>query len=98
MGIPGDERESIFEPFHQGRGAQHFGGTGLGLAIAHRQVELMGGKLEFESERGEGTRFFFSLRLSIAGREDERTVASAEADFQSEPEALESISLPNELR
>ncbi len=61
MGIPDDERATIFEPFHQGKGAQRQGGTGLGLAIARRQVELMGGNLELESERGIGSRFFFSL-------------------------------------
>ncbi len=66
VGIPDDEKASIFEPFHQGKGAQHFGGTGLGLAIAHRQVELMGGSLRFASERGVGTRFYYSLRLPEA--------------------------------
>lgn len=66
QGIPADEWPHIFEPFHQGRGAQNHGGTGLGLSIARRQVELMGGRLDFESERGRGTRFFFGVRLPQA--------------------------------
>lgn len=66
QGIPPDEWPDIFEPFHQGRGAQNHGGTGLGLSIARRQVELMGGWLEFESERGRGTRFFFGVPLPQA--------------------------------
>lgn len=65
-GIPPDELEHIFKPFHQGSNAQHLGGTGLGLAIAQRQVELIGGKLEVQSERGIGTRFFFQIRLPAA--------------------------------
>ncbi len=63
LGIPDDELPFIFQPFHQGVGAQHHGGTGLGLAIARRQVELMGGDLQLETERGAGSRFFFTLSL-----------------------------------
>jgi signal transduction histidine kinase/DNA-binding NarL/FixJ family response regulator len=64
FGIPPEEQGVIFEPFHQGNGAQHQGGTGLGLAIARRQVELLGGTLALESERGIGSRFFFSIPLA----------------------------------
>ncbi|HMI29237.1 MAG TPA: ATP-binding protein [Gaiellaceae bacterium] len=49
-GIPHDEQESIFEPFH-GRG------SGLGLAIARGFVQLNGGRLWIESEPGSGTMF-----------------------------------------
>lgn len=63
LGIPESERASIFKPFHQGSNSQHQGGTGLGLAIAQRQVELLGGKLELQSERGIGSRFFFQISL-----------------------------------
>jgi signal transduction histidine kinase/CheY-like chemotaxis protein len=64
LGIPPDEQAEIFKPFHQGSGARHQGGTGLGLAIAQRQVELLGGKLELKSERGIGSRFFFTIPLA----------------------------------
>jgi signal transduction histidine kinase/CheY-like chemotaxis protein len=66
LGIPEAERTDIFKPFHQGSGAQHQGGTGLGLAIAQRQVELLGGKLDLESERGIGSCFYFELPLPPA--------------------------------
>jgi K+-sensing histidine kinase KdpD len=49
-GIPHDEQESIFEPFH-GRG------SGLGLGIARGFVQLNGGRLWIESEPGSGTMF-----------------------------------------
>ena len=66
MGISEEEQGDIFKPFHQGSSARHLGGTGLGLAIAQRQVALLGGRLELQSERGVGSRFFFTLRLPIA--------------------------------
>ncbi len=66
LGIPETEQRDIFKPFQQGSGARHQGGTGLGLAIAQRQVELLGGKLELQSERGIGSRFFFSIPLATA--------------------------------
>lgn len=66
LGIPEGEREDVFKPFHQGKGARHRGGTGLGLAIAHRQVALLGGNLELQSERGFGSRFFFRVLLEPA--------------------------------
>jgi signal transduction histidine kinase/CheY-like chemotaxis protein len=62
-GIPAEEHEDIFKPFHQGSNAAHQGGTGLGLAIARRQVELLGGELALQSERGLGSRFYFQIPL-----------------------------------
>lgn len=66
LGIPAEEQSDVFKPFHQGSGARHQGGTGLGLAIARRQVELLGGRLELQSERGIGSRFFFEIPLDPA--------------------------------
>ena len=65
-GIPPEETEDIFKPFHQGGNSRHQEGTGLGLAIARRQVELIGGRLELQSERGVGSRFFFLIALPPA--------------------------------
>ncbi len=66
LGIPEAEHANIFKPFHQGSNSQHQGGTGLGLAIAQRQVELLGGRLELQSERGIGSRFHFQICLPAA--------------------------------
>jgi CheY-like chemotaxis protein len=59
-GIPAHVRTKIFEPFTQDAEGKLKGGTGLGLSIAQRQVELLGGRLELESEPGNGSRFYFS--------------------------------------
>lgn len=66
LGIPEAEQQDIFRPFHQGSTACHQGGTGLGLAIAQRQVELLGGTLGLQSERGIGSRFHFEIPLAPA--------------------------------
>jgi two-component system, OmpR family, sensor histidine kinase KdpD len=59
-GIPRDELQRIFEPFHRlenGAG----GGSGLGLAIARGFVEANGGRLRADSTPGEGTTFTVDL-------------------------------------
>ena len=63
VGVPAEEREAIFEKFHQsGNGSGRVReGTGLGLAITRRLVELHGGNMWVESGVGLGSRF--SLRL-----------------------------------
>ncbi len=68
IGIPEDKQQAIFEKFEQADGSmsRNFGGTGLGLAISSQIVELMGGKLELESEEGVGSRFFFTATFDRA--------------------------------
>ena len=66
LGIAPQQQVALFEPFQQGMLAAPKGGTGLGLTIARRHVELMRGRLQVDSVPGEGSRFFFSLSLSLA--------------------------------
>jgi len=66
IGLTPAERAGLFAPFHQTDAGRRHGGTGLGLAIARGQVELLGGRLEVQSEAGTGTRFFFTLPLPAA--------------------------------
>ncbi|CAA6800945.1 MAG: Unknown protein [uncultured Sulfurovum sp.] len=68
IGIPKDRQESIFKAFLQADNSttRNFGGTGLGLSIGSSLCELMGSKLEIESEEGKGSRFFFELELGIS--------------------------------
>jgi len=65
MGIDPDYQQYVFESFTQADSShsRNFGGTGLGLSISKGLVELMGGRIWFESKPGQGTTFFFLLPL-----------------------------------
>jgi len=65
IGIPKSKFAAIFEPYIQGADeiTRKYGGTGLGLTICKQFVELMGGKIEVESEEGKGTKFIVTLSL-----------------------------------
>jgi signal transduction histidine kinase/CheY-like chemotaxis protein len=66
IGLEPAERAGLFAPFHQTLAGRRLGGTGLGLAIARRHVELLGGRIEVQSEPHVGTRFHFALTLPAA--------------------------------
>ncbi|MGH7971441.1 MAG: ATP-binding protein, partial [Limisphaerales bacterium] len=61
IGIPQDQQARIFGAFAQaaGQSTRKFGGTGLGLAITRRLTEMMHGKIQVESEPGQGSTFRF---------------------------------------
>lgn len=67
IGIDAKDAERLFSPFTQADGSvtRRFGGTGLGLSICKRLLEMMGGTICFESELGQGARFWFDLPLQI---------------------------------
>ena len=68
IGIPADNQSNIFDSFTQADASttRKFGGSGLGLTIAKHMVEAMGGQLKFHSMVGEGTHFWFDLKLEKA--------------------------------
>ena len=66
VGISPEDQTTIFDPFQQGEEGTTKGGTGLGLTIAKKQIEMMGGQLDFESEPGVGSRFFFTAPFEAA--------------------------------
>ncbi len=72
-GISKEMRERLFKPFEQGENAGEMRGnsTGLGLAISERLVHLMGGKIQFASEPGNGTIFSFDLDLEHVSEAEE---------------------------
>jgi signal transduction histidine kinase len=66
IGIPADKQHIVFDRFRQAEDfvtSKKFGGSGLGLSIVKGLVEMMGGKIWFETVENEGTKFFFTLPL-----------------------------------
>jgi CheY-like chemotaxis protein len=59
IGMPSEVVERIFQRFEQAdrNTSRRFGGTGLGLYISKILVDLMGGRIEVESEEGAGSTF-----------------------------------------
>ena len=66
-GIPLEELERIFEPFHRLPGRPG-GGSGLGLAIARGFVEANGGRVRADSRPGEGTTITVDLPVPPESR------------------------------
>ena len=68
IGIPPNQINDIFEPFHQldGSATRRYGGTGLGLSLVRQIVEAHGSMIEVQSTQGRGSTFKFPL-LVVAG-------------------------------
>lgn len=67
IGIPKEQKESIFDPFVQLNWGKHskYEGTGLGLGIVKRLVSRMGGIINVESEPGKGTTVSFWITVGL---------------------------------
>ena len=60
-GVAPEQREHIFERFHQARGERCVGGLGLGLYVARQIVQLHGGTIRVEESEHPGARFVIDL-------------------------------------
>ena len=67
IGMNEEQLGKVFDEFTQAEAstAKDYGGTGLGLPISKKMTELMGGKMEVESEEGKGTTFSITIPLGI---------------------------------
>ncbi len=66
IGIPADQRDKIFERFHQVSEAHKEVGTGIGLSLVKELVTLMGGAITVESEMGNGSKFTVTFPVDPA--------------------------------
>ncbi len=84
VGIEADFRDKIFDAFTREESSltNKIQGTGLGMAITRNLVELMGGSIELESEKGKGSSFELMLDLKIAENGAELQEIKNQAEIQ----------------
>ncbi|PRQ06032.1 response regulator [Enhygromyxa salina] len=80
VGIKPEQLSKLFKPFTQADAStsRRFGGTGLGLSISDQFAQMLGGRIEVESEYGVGSTFTLWLPTHHA----QQQAASASGTFR----------------
>lgn len=65
IGIPDADQAKLFDAFHRATNVGTIQGTGIGLNIAQRAVELLQGRIMFESKQGVGSTFTVRIPVDI---------------------------------
>ena len=70
VGISDDERNRIFDKFFRSANASRYqtDGSGVGLFIAKSIIKMSGGEIDFSTELGQGSTFWFSLPIKKPGK------------------------------
>lgn len=75
VGIKKKDHIKVFEPFQRvSLRGENIEGSGIGLTITRKMVELMNGKIGFESEYGKGSTFWIELPFAASNQADNREV------------------------
>ncbi|MGI6501698.1 MAG: response regulator [Anaerostipes sp.] len=76
------QRTKVFLPYAQENNhlTGKYAGPGLGLAITKSLVELMGGRIEVESELGEGSTFKIYLDIEIVDTDEAKVLLNKDKD------------------
>ncbi len=82
VGISKKKQKSIFESFSQAslQINRKFGGTGLGLSIVKSLLELMGSRIQLESQLGKGSKFWFDLSLEVSAQDATEVAGAKQLD------------------
>jgi signal transduction histidine kinase/CheY-like chemotaxis protein len=81
-GIPEEKHSEVFEPFNRlGAEVSDKEGTGIGLTITRQLLELMKGRIGFESKAGEGATFWFELPVARTDVTEARNDTVRSDDF-----------------
>jgi PAS domain S-box-containing protein len=72
IGVKYLDRDKLFKAFSQADTSttRRYGGTGLGLIISNSLAHKMGSSIQFESEYGKGSKFFFKIEASYENAEE----------------------------
>jgi signal transduction histidine kinase/BarA-like signal transduction histidine kinase len=86
IGIDKDKFQSIFQKFSQAetKTSRQFGGTGLGLVITKKLLNLLGSDIQFDSEIGKGSNFYFILHLPIDAKGTSVNTNDLHEDYKEE--------------
>ncbi len=81
IGMTAEQVSRLFQAFTQADSstARKYGGTGLGLAITRQFCELMGGRVEVQSEPGKGSTFTLRLPAEVVSAKTQGDTAAAPA-------------------
>jgi len=94
IGIDKDRQTAIFERFIQAdiSDEKAFQGAGLGLAISKAYVEMLGGKIWMESEKGKGSTFYFTLPYYVdESTEKESTIDTTAKELETQSKKLKTL-------
>ena len=81
IGIPAEDLPYVFDRFFQVEGKQSSEGSGVGLTLAKEIVDLHEGKVEVQSQSGEGATFSVTLPYRTVEYTDKEELFSAAPDL-----------------
>ena len=84
IGMSSEDKKKLFEAFTQADTSitRRFGGTGLGLVISRKLTLLMKGEIGFDSTKGEGSTFWFTVPVThVAEKQVKSDLAGKKVAF-----------------